>query len=126
MMARLATFLLAAFALADAAPGYAQRSEPSAAGVWQKLDDHGHPVVWFLVVERNGIFEGAIAKLFPRPQDPPNQVCSKCEDDRKNAPLLGISLIRGMKRLRLAWNVVEISPERQAEKLAPRISSPAV
>jgi stearoyl-CoA desaturase (delta-9 desaturase) len=27
-------------------------------------------------------------------------------------------LIRGMRRVRLAWNVVEISPERQAEKLA--------
>jgi stearoyl-CoA desaturase (Delta-9 desaturase) len=27
-------------------------------------------------------------------------------------------LIRGMRRTRLAWNVVEISPERQAEKLA--------
>jgi stearoyl-CoA desaturase (delta-9 desaturase) len=27
-------------------------------------------------------------------------------------------LIRGMRRLRLAWNVVEISPERQQQKLA--------
>ena len=29
-------------------------------------------------------------------------------------------LIRGMRRLRLAWNVVEISPERQRQKLAAR------
>jgi stearoyl-CoA desaturase (Delta-9 desaturase) len=29
-------------------------------------------------------------------------------------------LIRGMRRVRLAWNVVEISPERQAQKLAAR------
>jgi hypothetical protein len=34
-------------------------------------------------------------------------------------------MIRGMRRVRLAWNVVEISPERQRQKLAPRISSPA-
>ena len=27
-------------------------------------------------------------------------------------------LIRAMKRVRLAWNVVEISPERQQQKLA--------
>jgi stearoyl-CoA desaturase (delta-9 desaturase) len=30
------------------------------------------------------------------------------------------TVIRTMKRLRLAWNVVEISPERQAEKQAPK------
>ena len=36
-------------------------------------------------------------------------------------------MIRGMRRARLAWNVVEISPERQTEKLAapPRVSAPA-
>jgi stearoyl-CoA desaturase (Delta-9 desaturase) len=28
-------------------------------------------------------------------------------------------LIRGMQRLRLAWNVIEISPERQQQKLSP-------
>jgi stearoyl-CoA desaturase (delta-9 desaturase) len=30
------------------------------------------------------------------------------------------ALIRGMKRLKLAWNVVEISPERQAQKTAKK------
>jgi stearoyl-CoA desaturase (delta-9 desaturase) len=30
------------------------------------------------------------------------------------------AVIRTMRRLRLAWNVVEISPERQAEKQAPK------
>jgi stearoyl-CoA desaturase (delta-9 desaturase) len=29
------------------------------------------------------------------------------------------AVIRTMRRARLAWNVVEISPERQAEKQAP-------
>ena len=29
-------------------------------------------------------------------------------------------VIRAMKRLKLAWNVVEISPERQAQKTAPK------
>jgi stearoyl-CoA desaturase (Delta-9 desaturase) len=29
-------------------------------------------------------------------------------------------IIRGMKRMKLAWNVVEISPERQAQKAAPK------
>ena len=33
------------------------------------------------------------------------------------------AVIRTLKRLRLAWNVVEISPERQAEKQAPKGSA---
>ena len=74
----------------------AAAAEPSAAGLWQKIED-GKPVVWVLIVDHSGVFEGAFAKMFPKP-DEKEMVCSKCEDDRKDKPLLGLSFIRDMKR----------------------------
>ena len=88
--------------LAFATQLVAQPTEPSAAGLWQKVEK-GKPIGWFLVVDRDGIFEGAFAKLFPDPGDAPNPVCTKCTDDRKDQPWLGLSFIRDMKRNGLSY-----------------------
>jgi hypothetical protein len=80
--------------LAGFYPLYA--AEPSAAGFWQKVEN-GKPVIYVLMVDHNGVFEGVIAKTFPEPGEEPH-FCKKCNDDRKNAPVQGISFIRDMKR----------------------------
>ena len=104
MITKIASLILAVVAALSASPLRAQRAtEPSAVGLWQKVNEAGKPIGWFLFVEHEGIYEGAIAKTFPRPQDDPNAICSKCADDRKNAPLLGISLVRDMKRRGLQY-----------------------
>src|SRR6201986_3668316 len=73
---------------------------PSAAGLWQKIEN-GKPVVWFLIVDHDGVnFEGVIAREFPDPGQTalPNDYCTACTDDRKGQAVLGMSFIRGMKR----------------------------
>jgi len=89
---RLALPFIAGVALLLAMMPAVQAAEPSAAGLWQKVEE-GKPVAWFLVLDHDGIFEGVIAKTFPLPGEDPNAnpVCAKCTDDRKDATARSIT-----------------------------------
>jgi uncharacterized protein (DUF2147 family) len=94
---RLAITVASGLAVLAALASPLKAAEPTAAGLWQKVEK-GKPVVWVLMLDRGGVFEGAIAKTFPNPGEPANDTCIKCVDDRKDAPVLGISFIRDMKQ----------------------------
>jgi uncharacterized protein (DUF2147 family) len=74
-------------------------AEITAAGLWEQVDDNtGEVQSWFRVVERNGIYEGTIVKMFLKPGDDPNPICTRCEGEQKNAPVLGLTIIKGLQR----------------------------
>src|SRR5260370_17277931 len=82
---RLALPMIAGLALVFAFGSAGQVQEPSAAGLWQKVED-GKPVLWILFVDHNGIYEGVMAKTFPLPGEDPNEVSSQCTADPTTAP----------------------------------------
>lgn len=73
-------------------------AEPSAVGMWAQIYPDGRVGGWFLIFENNGVYEGAIAKMFPRPGENPNPICTHCTGDQKNTPSLGLVIIKGMQR----------------------------
>lgn len=81
-------------------------SQPSAEGLWEQIDEKtGTAESWFRVYKKGDVYEGQIVKMFPKPGEDPNKEwrCEKCEGDEKGQPVLGMALIKGMKRNGLAY-----------------------
>jgi uncharacterized protein (DUF2147 family) len=71
----------------------------TAAGFWEEADDEGFVGAWFYFAEKKGLYEGRIVKAFKKPGAPEySNLCEKCEGDQKDAPMLGLTIVKGMKR----------------------------
>lgn len=76
----------------------ADSSSSSPVGLWQAVNpDTKEPTGWFAITEHDGVYSGTLVKMFLKPGQDPNVVCSKCRDDRQNQPWLGLEIIRGMR-----------------------------
>jgi uncharacterized protein (DUF2147 family) len=93
------SMIIAAVVLMGAAGFPVRAAEPTAAGLWEQVDDNtGRPESWFKITERNGVYVGNLVKIFFKPGEDENWVCDRCEGAEKGAPVLGLALIKGMRR----------------------------
>ena len=84
--------LLACAAFAAAA----QATSP--AGVWRTIDDNTKKDKSLVrIVETGGVYTGKVEKLLD-PETPKDAVCKDCSDDRKDKPILGLTIVRNMKQ----------------------------
>jgi len=68
-----------------------------AVGRWRTIDDQTGEAKSIVEIERNaeGIYSGRIIELFNPSR--PNPTCDQCSDDRKDQPITGMEIIRGMR-----------------------------
>ena len=74
----------------------AQSTTP--AGTWKTIDDSTRKEKSLVrIVEKNGVYTGNVEKLLD-PETPRDAVCKDCSDERKDKPILGMTIIRNMKQ----------------------------
>ena len=68
-------------------------------GTWQTLDDKTKEAKSeVLITETSGVLSGKITKLL-RKDAKQDAICDECTDDRKGKPVLGMEIIRGVKKV---------------------------
>jgi uncharacterized protein (DUF2147 family) len=94
----------------------------TAVGLWERVDDSGAPVAWFRIIDCNGVFEGKMARIFSRPgENPSDWRCTACEGDQRNAPVVGLTFIKGMRRNGHAYEGGSILDPRSGLKYGARM-----
>jgi uncharacterized protein (DUF2147 family) len=96
MKTQIASFLVSALGLLQLAATQAGSDPNSPVGLWKTIDDQtGAPRAIIRIYEQDGKLFGRIVSSFTPGAE--NRVCTKCKDERKNEPILGLVLIRNMK-----------------------------
>ena len=87
--------LIAASLLAFTGTVFAQATP---VGVWKTIDDKTKTEkAQIRITESGGVLSGKIEKLLAADAKQ-DGVCDKCEDDRKGKPMVGLEVIRGVKK----------------------------
>ena len=90
-MKRLALTLLLATA------GSIAFAQATPVGLWKTIDDETKAEKSLVRVTDNaGVLTGKIEKLLDPAKQ--NDVCDKCTDDRKDKPILGMTIVRNVKQ----------------------------
>jgi len=100
LMLAILMMTLAGVALADAS---------SPAGVWKSIDDKTKKERSIIrITEVNGEFKGVVEQIFDRPGDDPAHLCKECKGERKDKPIIGMTILWGLKKDGDIWAGGEI------------------
>jgi uncharacterized protein (DUF2147 family) len=93
------TLINAALIAAVFAAPLAWAQDASPVGLWKTIDDSsGKPTALIRITENQGELTGRIEKLFRAADEDQNPKCAVCTDARKNQPILGMTIVSGLKK----------------------------
>ncbi len=73
-------------------------AQATPAGLWKTIDDNTKKEKSLVrIVESGSVYTGKVEKIID-PDAPKDAVCKDCSDDRKDKPILGMTIIRNMKQ----------------------------
>jgi uncharacterized protein (DUF2147 family) len=89
------TFAVACVLAGATLSALAQSATP--AGLWKTIDDHSKKEKSLVrIVEQNGVYSGRVEKIVD-PDAAKDAVCKDCSDERKDQPIVGMTIIRNVK-----------------------------
>jgi uncharacterized protein (DUF2147 family) len=88
----------------------------SPAGTWRSIDDKtGQERSIIKITEENGELRGTVERIFDQPGDDPAHLCKACRDERKDKPIIGMTILWGLKKDGDAWAGGEILDPRNGK-----------
>jgi len=86
------------FTLTTLTAVHAWAQEPSPVGLWKNIDDQtGKAKALIRITEGRGEYNGKVERLFREAGEEQAPKCNKCEGPLKDQPILGMTILSGMK-----------------------------
>ncbi len=97
-MKKTVSLVLSAFIALASLPLLAQ-AEESPVGLWKSIDDKsGKAKALIRITETGGELQGKIEKLFLEADADKNPKCDKCDGANKDQPIVGMTILFGLKK----------------------------
>jgi uncharacterized protein (DUF2147 family) len=81
----------------------------SPVGTWRSIDDNTKKERSIIrIADQNGELQGVVEKLFDQPGDDPSHLCKECKGERKDKPIIGMTILWGLKQDGNSWTGGEI------------------
>lgn len=79
--------------------GYAHAADQNLVGLWRTIDDKTGFAKGIVRItqEADGSYSGTIVKVIPRPNYMPKELCQNCPAPYTNQPILGLTVLKGLK-----------------------------